>query len=225
MHLRPLVACLVASILAGCEPADNAATPTIDLASGPATTDLATGPEPVATPIAEASAPVATEESADVGVLTPENTKIEFEGTKKDGSHSGGFAHFTGTIRPIHGDFAASRIAVEIETESLFSDNPKLTNHLKAPDFFEVRKYPKASFVSTGIAENATDRATHTITGDLTLHGTTRSIDIPVQVTQADDALAFDGTFTIDRLDYGIVYQPDAVSPTVTITLSAKVDR
>jgi polyisoprenoid-binding protein YceI len=170
---------------------------------------------PAATPVA----------SAAPGVLTPENTKIEFVGTKKDGQHAGGFARFSGNIGPMQGDFTAGRLAVEIDAESLYSDNPKLTNHLKAPDFFEVRKYPKASFVSTRIQESRTGEATHLITGDLTLHGTTKSITIPAQVTQTEDTLTLESTFTIDRLDYGIAYQPEMVNPIVTIKVSARVAR
>ena len=93
---------------------------------------------------------------------------IEFTGTKKDGSHNGGFKKFTGAIDSPGGDFAKANVTVEIKTDSLFSDNEKLTNHLKSPDFFDVRAYPTAKFTSTGIRATRGDSAvTHLLTGDL----------------------------------------------------------
>jgi len=169
--------------------------------------------------------PSAAAAPAGPGALTPENTKIEFIGTKKDGRHVGGFSQFSGSISPIQGDFTASRITLDIDTDSLTADDPKLTNHLKSPDFFEVRKYPNASFVSTGIKESKEGETTHTITGDLTLHGTTKPISAPAKVTQTDDTLTLDTTFPINRLDYGIAFNPQMVNPTVTIKVSAKVPR
>lgn len=200
------------SALVGCSPAGDTGPPPTGPTAGPsAAGDPVTSPSPAA--------------PAGPGALTPENTKIEFVGTKKDGQHSGSFTKFSGRFSPIDGDFAASRLTIDIDADSLESDNPKLTGHLKAPDFFDVRKYPKASFVSTGIKEDATGDATHAIVGDLTLHGTTKTITIPVKVTQTEDLLTLDGTFTINRLDYGIAYQPEAVDPIVTIKVSAKVAR
>ena len=162
---------------------------------------------------------------AAAGTITPANTTIEFVGTKKDGKHDGGFKSFAGTLSPPDGDFAASKITVEIDTDSLYSDNPKLTNHLKSPDFFEVKKYPKAMFVSTKIEPTTQGGATHLITGDLTLHGTTKPITFPVKVTQTDDLVILESTFTFNRLDYGIAYAPDRVDPIVTVKVSAKIPR
>ena len=56
---------------------------------------------------------------------------------------------FSGSITPIQSDIAAAKISIEIDTDSLYADNPKLTQHLKSPGFFEVKKYPKATFVSS----------------------------------------------------------------------------
>jgi polyisoprenoid-binding protein YceI len=217
-----LVAVLV---VAGCDRVGNTTTAVVDNTASTSTPTPPTSPGAGPSAAGEAPHPATPVASAAPGILTPENTKIEFVGTKKDGQHAGGFAQFSGSIGPMQGDFTAGRLAVEIDTESLFSDNPKLTNHLKAPDFFEVRKYPKASFASTRIQESRTGEATHLITGDLTLHGTTKSITIPAKVTQTEDTLALESTFTIDRLDYGIAYQPEMVNPIVTIKVTARVAR
>src|SRR5437588_8118911 len=59
------------------------------------------------------------------------------------------------------------------------TDEDELTGHLKTPDFFDVAKYPKATFVSTKIERNTTGGATHTVSGNFDLHGVKASISFP----------------------------------------------
>jgi polyisoprenoid-binding protein YceI len=69
--------------------------------------------------------------------LTGKNTKIEFLGTKPDGKHKGSFPKLTGTF-DAPDDLTKSKITVTIDMDALESDDPKLTGHLKSPDFFET---------------------------------------------------------------------------------------
>src|SRR5262249_45958818 len=86
--------------------------------------------------------------------INPDNKKIEFVGTKPGGQHNGHFKSFTGGIDL--NEKGVSKITVDIDTESLWADDPKLILHLKTPDFFDVKTYPKASFTATEIkAEKA----------------------------------------------------------------------
>ena len=85
--------------------------------------------------------------AADTYKLTAENTKVEFTGTKKDGKHTGGFKMISGTVTHDK-DWA---IEVTIDTTSIFSDDEKLTGHLKGGDFFNVKDNPTAKFVTTKI--------------------------------------------------------------------------
>jgi polyisoprenoid-binding protein YceI len=157
--------------------------------------------------------------------LAPANSKIEFLGTKAGGQHTGGFKNFSGSVELAGGELAGGRISVEIDMNSVWSDNPKLTGHLKTADFFEVRTYPKASFVTTSIQPSKEDGATHKITGDLTLHGKTNSISFPAQVTLADDALTLNSKFTISRKAFGIVYGEGKIHDPVTLTITVRVPR
>jgi polyisoprenoid-binding protein YceI len=157
--------------------------------------------------------------------LTPENTKIEWVGSKNDGKHNGGFKQFAGTIDLKGDDPTAARVAVEISTESIFSDNGMLTNHLKSPDFFDIKSHPKASFVSTAIKGGSTGGATHTVTGDLTLHGVTKSVTFPATIAVAGDSATLASEFTINRQDFGMTYGPGKVHDQVVIKLSVKAPR
>src|SRR5688500_19897277 len=82
--------------------------------------------------------------------ITPQNSKIEFVGSKVTGSHNGSFQKFSGEV-DYTSDVTTSRVRITIDTDSIMADDPKLTQHLKTADFFDVAKYPQATFESTAI--------------------------------------------------------------------------
>lgn len=152
------------------------------------------------------AAPVAAAPAAgEKYLITPENSKIEFVGSKVTGSHNGSFGKFSGTI-DYAGQPEKSRVSIKIDPDSLTADDPKLTAHLKTPDFFDVAKYPQATFESTEIKLGGDNGATHTITGNLNLHGVTKSITFPATIAVTPEAITVDSTFSINRKDFGINY-------------------
>lgn len=138
--------------------------------------------------------------------IDPTTSKINWTGSKVTGSHPGGFKEFSGTITLVEGKPEASKVEVDIDTKSIWSDNEKLTGHLQSPDFFDVAKFPKATFVSTSIVPNATAGATHTIKGNLTLHGVTKEIAFPATINVDDKQVTAKSKFSLKRTDFGIVY-------------------
>lgn len=154
-----------------------------------------------AAPVAASSPAV----SAQKYLITPENSKIEFVGSKVTGSHNGSFRKFSGTI-DFSGQPETSRVNITIEAASIEADDPGLTKHLKTPDFFDVEKFPQTTFVSTAIKPGGEKGATHTITGNLTMHGVTKSITFPANIAIAPEAITVDSTFSINRKDFGINY-------------------
>lgn len=154
-----------------------------------------------AAPVAASSPAV----SAEKYLITPENSKIEFVGSKVTGSHNGSFKKFSGTI-DFSGQPETSRVSITIEAASIEADDPGLTKHLKTPDFFDVEKFPQTTFVSTAIKPGGEKGATHTITGNLTMHGVTKSITFPANIAIAPEAITVDSTFSINRKDFGINY-------------------
>src|SRR5262245_39237234 len=82
------------------------------------------------------------------------NSKITFVGTHsgdKPDPRTGGFAKFTGKVTVDPATKALTGVTADIDTTSLFTAIPKLTDHLKTADFFEVREYPTAKFESTKV--------------------------------------------------------------------------
>jgi polyisoprenoid-binding protein YceI len=152
-------------------------------------------------PQAAAAAPVAAD--ATLYRLSPDS-KIGFVGSKVTGSHDGGFTQFDGEIRVVDGDPTQSSVHLLIDTTSLWADHPKLTEHLKSPDFFDVAAFPTAQFDSTSIAAEGDG---FTITGNLQLHGVEKTISFPATVEIQDDGIVTSAEFAIKRFDFAIEYK------------------
>jgi polyisoprenoid-binding protein YceI len=196
MHsTRSLAAtCALMSLLA-CAACDN------DPAKGKSVAKVAE-----ATPTKSVDQQLGTATAATKYVFNNAGSKIEFVGAKVTRKHDGAFNVFSGAIELVDGDLSKSIIHVEIATGSLTADDPKLTSHLKTPDLLDVEKYPKATFTSTAIAPGGESGATHTVTGNLELHGVTKAITFPAKVKVTKDAIDANAEFAINRKDFGIVY-------------------
>jgi polyisoprenoid-binding protein YceI len=148
------------------------------------------------------------------------NTTVKFVGSKAEGKHDGGFKTVTGTATAAGGNILALKIAVDIDMNSLWADDPKLTGHLKSPDFFDVKRNPTARFVSTKVGLNRDN--TCTITGDLTLNGKKKSITFPAKITLTNDKFTLAASFKINRHDFGISYGKGKIYDDVAITVAVK---
>jgi polyisoprenoid-binding protein YceI len=227
----PLVAMLALSGISGCaNPADDVAPATVSPAKPlPTVAETSTKPGSADSGL-KAPSPSKSEASPGAAALTLENTTIMFVGSKVTGKHEGGFKKFSGTLDLEAAKLEASKISAEIDMNSIYTDNANLTNHLKSPEFFDVAKFPTSTFVSTGIEPGSHDAkakdATHTVTGNLTLHGVTKSISFPSKIALAGDKFNLDSEFFINRKDFGINYPgkaDDLIRDEVVIKLGMHV--
>ena len=161
-------------------------------------------------------------------VISPENSKVEFVAAKVTRSHNGSFKQFKGAIDLVKNNIESSQVTIDIETGSVVTDEEDLTKHLQTPDFFDVAKYPKATFTSTKIEAANAGGATHNITGNFELHGVKKSISFPATIQVAPDSVAVNADFSINRKDFGIIYAgkaDDLIRDGVAIKLTLKVPR
>lgn len=140
-----------------------------------------------------------------------------------DDVHSGTFfrvmhagaGQFWGRINDVSGTFTlaedASKMAfaIDVAVDSVDSGNEKLDAHLKSPDFFNSKEFPKMTFKSTSAKKGA--NGMYEVSGDFTMHGVTKPVTAMVEVTgQADMGMGARGgaeaTFTIKRSDFGMNY-------------------
>jgi len=183
----------------------------------------------------KASVASATEESSKARpsgseklMISPDDSKIGFTGSKVTGSHSGYFPAFSGQVDLAPGQVEQSQVRVDIDMASVVADDERLTGHLKSPDFFDVAKFPKATFVTTEIKPGGPGGATHTVTGNLELHGVKKSITFPAQIEVTDETASLNSDFAINRKDFGILYpgkSDDLIRDEVVIRLSIKAPR
>jgi polyisoprenoid-binding protein YceI len=164
-------------------------------------------------------------------VISPENSKVEFVAAKVTRSHNGSFKRFAGAIDLVKNSAEASRVTIDIETASVVTDEDALTKHLQTPDFFDVAKYPKATFTSTNIEpilSPGTGGLSFDVSGNFDLHGVKKSIKFPATIQVAPDSVSVNAEFAINRKDFGIVFQnkaDDLIRDGVVIKLTLKVPR
>lgn len=152
--------------------------------------------------------------------LSPKNSRIDFVGTHegpKPDPRKGGFARFNGKAS-IGEDGVLESIAFQIDTVSLQTEIPKLTAHLKSPDFFDVRQHPKAAFQSSSVTAGEKP-GSYKVVGKFTLLGTTKDVKIPVNVSTGADGMTLVSKFSFDRTLFGMNFGIGKVSKKVSITV------
>lgn len=118
----------------------------------------------------------------------------------------GRFDRFSGAVE-VAADPLDSSVRVSIDTSSINTNDSARDGHLRSPDFFDVERHPEASFESTSVAP---DGDGWIVTGDLTLHGVTRSVELELEFNGVGaDAwggtrAGFSATTEISRKDFGI---------------------
>jgi len=161
--------------------------------------------------------------------VTPENSKVLFTGSKVTGKHEGGFNKFAGTVDLVNQKPEESSVKIDIEASSVFTDTDALTKHLQTGDFFEIEKFPKASFASTKIVADAAKGVNnYTVIGDLELRGVKNSVTFPAPITVTPADVAVNSEFSINRKDFGILYAgkaDDLIRDDVVIKLDLKAPR
>jgi polyisoprenoid-binding protein YceI len=161
-----------------------------------------------AAPIAALSAQTTATAAADRTGLRAHDvdrahSQINFTGSSRLLDANGFFDKWDAEVALNPDALETSTVRLVIDAASLNTRVERRDTHLRSPDFFDVAKYPTITFVSTAIAK--TSATAGTLTGDLTLHGVTKTIAIPVTMVFYEGGRGrFRGQFQINRRDYGI---------------------
>ena len=134
-------------------------------------------------------------------------------------------------------DFTDAKIDFSIEAASINTDDEKRDGHLKSPDFFDVAKYPKITFVSKSMKPGKI-KGTYTLVGDLTMHGVTKPVTLTaigaskiVKDPYGMERFAFKVTGALNRKDYGLSWNAAleaggvAVSETVRLDITIEITK
>lgn len=134
----------------------------------------------------------------------------------------GGNGH-QGYIKPLSGNLALDAKGTiaggyfELDMNTITSTDKKdtssdngLVSHLKDPDFFDVKKYPKGTFQLTKAVKVSTD-STYYITGQLTLRAITQEISFPAKIVKKGEDIVATASLSIDRTKWGITYKSGSI--------------
>ncbi len=120
------------------------------------------------------------------------------------------FAKMTGVIQFDPPDLAQLSVEAEIDVRSLTTGHRERDEHLLSPDYFDVEKYPKIFFKSTGVEVTGGNRGR--LTGDLTIRGIRKPITLdfdffgPVKSPFSGiTCVGFSATGKVNREDYGMI--------------------
>jgi polyisoprenoid-binding protein YceI len=139
---------------------------------------------------------------------------------------AGRFDTFTGTFSYDDKAPEKSAVKVDIDTASVNSNHAERDKHLRSPDFLDVAKFPKATFVSKSVTPKAGGKAT--IVGDLTLHGVTKEVALEAEAIGggADPwggvRQGFSGVTTLKLADFAIQKDLGPASKEVELTLNVE---
>ncbi|WDF69497.1 YceI family protein [Sphingobacterium oryzagri] len=139
--------------------------------------------------------------------LTIDNkaSSIKWEAKKVIGGHVGTINTKNGTVQTEKAKIVGGEFTIDMHS-MLCTDAPKLTDHLKNEDFFNVPQYGTAKFVITKVDNS---KATPVVTGNLTIKDKTKAISFPIKIVSAtSNALEAEATgIKINRLDFDIKYR------------------
>ena len=146
--------------------------------------------------------------------IDPQHSSAQFAVTHLMISNVRGEFHaVNGTVSLDDADISKSSVEVTIDASTVDTREPDRDKDLKSPHFLDVAKYPMMSFKSTKVEKGASGRLK--ITGDLTIHGVTKSVVLDVSAPKPPikdpwglQRTAVSGTTKIDRQSFGLTYSP-----------------
>lgn len=165
---------------------------------------------------------VVTNTGSDVNgtyVIDPASSQVKWKGNKPTGEHNGIVPISAGTVTIADGNITSANIEMDmngITVLDLEGENKmKLESHLKGKDpgkeedFFNVDKYPKATYAVTSVTKLDNDpEGTHMINGNLTIKDITKPVSFKANVNVGDGKIsAVTPEFAIDRTEFNIKFK------------------
>lgn len=132
---------------------------------------------------------------------TPDATggAVTFRVMQAGAPYSGNFLRFAGEVCFAQGRI--TRINAALDPASVDTGLPELDAALLGKDFFAVHEFPRVTFASTSVQAQGAAQLTR---GTLEIKGNRREVEVLLRTQQLGGKLSLSGTFTLDRLQYGI---------------------
>ena len=128
---------------------------------------------------------------------------------------SGEIKGLKGSIQWDQANVSKSSMNVSVDVSTINTGIEMRDSHLKKAEYFDADKFPQISFKSSAI--NATS-----VSGTLTIKGVSKNISFPYTVKKSNDGYLFEGSFSIDRKDFGVGGSFTTISNNVDVQLRVK---
>ena len=142
-------------------------------------------------------------------------------------SPSGKFGNVSGVLTLDEQKPENSSVTITVDTASVISGVPKLDDHMKSKDFFDVANFANATFVSNSVVLSGTDTAK--VSGNLTLHGITKPIVLDVKLNKIGESpvtkkktAGFTASTTLKRSDFGMAYGLPGLADEVALNIQSE---
>jgi polyisoprenoid-binding protein YceI len=133
--------------------------------------------------------------------VQPAGSKLGFTSSFQGQSFDGTFNKWTAAISYDAAKLAASKFDVDVDLASVKTGDNDRDGALPGADFFNVAKFPKAHFVTTGFRQNG---AQVIADGNLTLRGVTKPVSLNVTFKPQGAGATLDVSGSVKRLDFGV---------------------
>ncbi len=171
---------------------------------------------------------IAAAQAADTYKFDPVHTQITFFVNHLGFSNSSGRLHVSeGTLQLDEKDWSKSSVQVTIPLSTLDMGDATWKDHVSGPRYFDAEKFPTMTFKSTKV--EAAGKNQLKITGDLTLHGVTKSVVLDTKVNKVGEhpmthrpAAGFSATTTVKRSEFGITQLIPMISDEVEIRIEVE---
>jgi polyisoprenoid-binding protein YceI len=131
----------------------------------------------------------------------PQQSRLEFTGVQAGAEFKGVFRKFTATVDFAPDALDSSRIDVQIDMNSVDTQDKDRDTAMRGQDIFDVAHFPTAHYLTKTITKTA---AGFSAVGALTLRGVTKDVPIAFQFTPAAGGATLAGTANFKRLDFGV---------------------
>ena len=152
---------------------------------------------------------VSVAQAADNYTFDPSHTYVQWHINHFGFSNPSGKWMAEGTLVWDEAKPQEDKVNIVIHTSDVVTGIPKLDEHLKGADFFNVAKFPKATFVSDNV--NVTGKDTAKVSGTLTVNGIAKPVTLDVKLNKSGvspitqkQTLGFTGSTILKRSDFGI---------------------
>jgi polyisoprenoid-binding protein YceI len=134
--------------------------------------------------------------------VLPEKSSLAFVSQQMGVSVDGTFRKFAATLDFDPAKPEAGKATLDIELASIDAGGPEANDEVKGKNWFDVKQFPTARFVSTSVKPLGNNR--YEVRGQMSIKGKTHEVAAPFTLKPEGAGAVLEGSFPLKRLDYGV---------------------